>query len=220
MRFRTHCCCSAESCCQTRTSWAVLASCVFCCASTPPSGAIEPFSGGFESPLRHLEPSPNPTPDPTRRPTSGWVDDLGRPITRQVEKRKTIADKPRTDRLLHAGVILVLVAAIGLWSSWAIRSGFRQHIPMWAPWPLIALTWALIVFDMWRRRSARVQIPRRLTLGECPGCSYGLAGLPTVAVEGLESAIRCPECGAVWRAERVGQPGEGKQKPRGEPGVR
>lgn len=148
------------------------------------------------------------------------MDDLGRPITRQVEKRKTIADKPRADRLLHAGVILVLVAAIGLWSSWAIQSNFRQYIPMWAPWSLIALTWAFILFDMWRRRSARVQIPRRLTLGECPGCSYGLAGLPTVAVEGLESAIRCPECGAVWRAERVGKPGEGKQKPRGKPGVR
>ncbi|UYV12921.1 MAG: hypothetical protein NCW75_01225 [Phycisphaera sp.] len=130
---------------------------------------------------------------------------MGRPITRRVEKLKTIVDKPLPDRLLHAGVILVLVAAIGLWSSWEIRSGFRQHIPMWAPWPLIALTWALILFGMWRRRSARVQIPKRLKLGECPGCSYGLGGLPTVAVEQLESALRCPECGAVWRAERVGQ---------------
>lgn len=54
MRLRTQPCCSPVSRFQARISSAVLASCAFCCASTPPSGAIEPFSGGFESPLRHL----------------------------------------------------------------------------------------------------------------------------------------------------------------------
>ena len=144
--------------------------------------------------------------NPDWKSPSGWVDDLGRAIPRRVEKRKTIVNRPLADRLLHASVILVLLVGIGLWSSWAIRSGFRQHIPVWAPWPFIAATWALILLDMWRRRSARVQIPKRLKLGECPGCSYELSGLPTAAVDRLESAIRCPECGAVWQAERVGEP--------------
>lgn len=122
--------------------------------------------------------------------------------------------------MLHAGVILVLIAVIGVWSSWAILSGFRQHIAVWAPWPFIAATWALILLDMWRRRSARVQIPKRLARGECPGCLYDLASLRAERIETIEHAIRCPECGAVWRAERVGQPAvPGNKKPRDEPGA-
>jgi hypothetical protein len=34
--------------------------------------------------------------------------------------------------------------------------------------------------------------------GICPACAYSLAGAPTV-----EELIRCPECGASWRADRI-----------------
>ena len=55
-----------------------------------------------------------------------------------------------------------------------------------------------------RRRMPSVQIPKRLGRGDCPGCLYELAGLPAERIEAIERAVRCPECGAVWRAERVG----------------
>jgi hypothetical protein len=159
------------------------------------------------------------TTDPTRRPARGWVDDLGQPITRQLQPRKSLANKPWAEQLLHAAALLAVVAVLGAWSAWAIRSGFRQHLPPWAPWPFIAAAWAFIVVDLWRRRAAGVQIPRLLKRGECPGCLYALAGLPAEAVEHIESAVRCPECGAVWRAERVGQGRGAKEKPRAEPGA-
>lgn len=133
-----------------------------------------------------------------------WVDDLGKRIPRRIEKRKTIADKPIPDMLVHAALLVTMAAILGLWSLWAIRSNVRHQIPMWAPWPLITIVWGILAFDAWRRRSARVQIPKRLKRGECPGCLYDLTGLHDEHIKTIERAIRCPECGAVWRAQRIG----------------
>ncbi len=50
---------------------------------------------------------------------------------------------------------------------------------------------------------------------KCPGCGYELGGVPRERVKrahggggsvaGGDEIVRCPECGSVWRAERLGR---------------
>ncbi len=141
---------------------------------------------------------------PARLRHRGWVDDCGHPVTRLIEKRRTLADKPPVEIMLHVACLAVVIVGLGLWARWSAGIGLNQWVPGWLVWVIIALMWIPILHDGIRRRSARVQIPRRLSCGMCPGCLYALSDLPTCPVEHLEAAVRCPECGAVWHGERVG----------------
>lgn len=51
-----------------------------------------------------------------------------------------------------------------------------------------------------RRRAFDRLAAIHLADGRCPACGYALAGLAA----GTDGCLACPECGAAWRAERLG----------------
>ncbi len=62
-----------------------------------------------------------------------------------------------------------------------------------------AIAWRLTLGTVRRRRFRRL-VEVYLSTGRCASCGYMLAGL---AMEG-DGCVVCPECGAAWRAERIG----------------
>lgn len=100
--------------------------------------------------------------------------------------------------------IVLLIAALGL-VQLIFRSASRGWPPMTAAWWQIAgaiLFWTL-VFGLvaswhWRRKGRSVR--RCLAWGVCASCGYSLRD----ALEGDDSLVVCPECGAAWHTARVG----------------
>ncbi len=141
------------------------------------------------------------------------MDDLGNRIQRLIlslneERQRLKGQKPvsATDQILR-GIIIVSIAAIGILLvryvislSTTVRAVLQV---CFFCFQLGLITWFVASFI--RRRMPSIQIPKRLARGECPGCLYDLAGLPPERIETIERAVRCPECGAVWRAARIGR---------------
>ncbi|MEO1278527.1 MAG: hypothetical protein AAFV77_06200 [Planctomycetota bacterium] len=147
---------------------------------------------------------------------TGWTDDLGRAIQRTIlsfrdeqlrSKGKKPVPIPVQDQILRGAIVLSIASVFGLfWRYMVLPSPTVSSVLQFGfiCFQLTFIGWFVISFI--RRRSPSIQIPKRLARGECPGCLYELAGLPPERIEAIEAAIRCPECGAVWRAERVGRP--------------
>ena len=145
---------------------------------------------------------------------AGWVDDLGRRIQRLIlsfkderlrAKGKKPVPVPVPDQILRGVIILSIVGVSALLWQYVIPLGTTARDVLqivFFCFHLSLIGW--FVIDFVRRRSPSVQIPKRLARGECPGCLYDLSGLPPKRIETIDAAIRCPECGAVWRAGRVG----------------
>ena len=111
---------------------------------------------------------------------------------------------PVPDQLLRVAIILSIVAVSGLLWRYAIPPGTTARSVVHVG--VFCFNLGLISYfgiNFLRRRLPSIQVLRRLDRGECPGCLYELAGLPAERIEALQAATRCPECGAVWRAERV-----------------
>ncbi|NRA56649.1 MAG: hypothetical protein HRU13_00815 [Phycisphaerales bacterium] len=145
----------------------------------------------------------------------GWVDGLGIPIQRVIlsyrddrlrakGKKQIAVSVP--DQLFRGVILISIVGVIALLSQYVFPQG--ATVPSYVHIGLLCMHLSFIgwfVINFIRRRMPSVQIPRRLARGECPGCLYELAGLPPERIEAIEAAIRCPECGAVWGAERIGR---------------
>lgn len=204
------------------------APCEFSCASNPALDSSGRISGGFESPLRHLKrPSDNRRALPE---AAGWLDDLGRRIPRTIlsyneerlrAKGRKPVPVPVQDQILRGVIILSIVGLSALLWRYVLPPGAATgdvlHVILFC---LNLGVLGHFVIDFLRRRSPSVQIPKRLNRRECPGCLYDLAGLQAERIETIDLAIRCPECGAVWRSERVGKLARsGNKKPRGGPGA-
>lgn len=156
------------------------------------------------------------------------MDDLGRRIQRLIVPRSEERLRKRRqqpielpDRILRGAIAIFVVGISGLLVRYLISTRPPDFVVLqvcFFCFQLGVITWFIVTFA--RRRLPSVQIPLRLGRGECAGCLYELAGLPTEAIEHLDFAVRCPECGAVWRSERVRKPAKsGNKKPRGGPGA-
>jgi hypothetical protein len=155
-----------------------------------------------------------PNPD---RPPIGWVDDLGHRIPRVIlsyneerlrAKGRKPVPVPVQDQILRGVIILSVVGLSALLWQYALPPGTPARDILDVVFFCLNLgILGYFIIDFLRRRRPGVQIPKRLARGECPGCLYDLAGLPPERIETIEQAIRCPECGAVWRAARLGRSG-------------
>ncbi len=145
---------------------------------------------------------------------AGWLDDLGRRIPRVIlsyneERLRAKGKKPVEisvqDRILRGAIVLSALGLSALVWHYAVPSGTAARDVLQVVFTCVNLgILGYFVIDFRRRRSPSVQIPKRLRRGECPGCLYDLAGLHAEPIEAIARAIRCPECGAVWKAQRVG----------------
>lgn len=123
----------------------------------------------------------------------------------EYRRAKGLKPVPVPDQILRGVIVLAIAGLIGLTWRYVISLGGTAYTALQIAFTCFQfglIAWLVIGFI--RRRSPSVQIPKRLKRGECPGCLYDLAGLPPERVETIERAVRCPECGAVWKAERVG----------------
>ena len=112
-----------------------------------------------------------------------------------------------------------LVSTRRLELTWAIAGGVIASAAwqlLWLVWPVLGpcgliggfvllapaagmLTWWLTLGSVRRRRFRRLA-DVYLGSGRCASCAYALAGL--AAEE--DGCVVCPECGAAWRADRLG----------------
>lgn len=98
--------------------------------------------------------------------------------------------------LLLTGLALVDLAFRVMARGWPpMLPGWRQVAGVVAFWTLL---FGLIALWRWRRKSRSVR--RCLAWGVCASCGYSLRD----ALEGEDSLVVCPECGASWHAARVG----------------
>lgn len=100
--------------------------------------------------------------------------------------------------------IVLSLFALGLLNlAWRTLSrGWPPIVPSW--WQIATTlgiwttVFGLIAVVHWRRKSRSVR--RCLAWGVCASCGYSLRD----ALEGEDSLVVCPECGASWQAARVG----------------
>jgi hypothetical protein len=115
-----------------------------------------------------------------------FTDDRGRRVSVYPSSRGSKGNLRQVIYVLFGAYVIamILLAAI-------VREGFLLFACA-----LAGTAIAVSAFRSWRRRGAgivRECIARQL----CPSCHYGLEGLS--AEEGF---VQCPECAAVWRADR------------------
>ncbi len=109
------------------------------------------------------------------------------------------------DQVFRVAIILSVMGVSALTWQYAVPSGTAARDILGVVFSFLYLPlFGCFVIDFLRRRRPSVQIPKRLKRGECPGCLYDLTGLHAERIETFERAFRCPECGAVWQAQRVG----------------
>lgn len=100
--------------------------------------------------------------------------------------------------------VMLMILALGFVKlAWRMLS--RGWPPIVASWSQIVTTlglwttvFGLIALWHWRRKSRSVR--RCLAWGVCASCGYPLRD----ALEGEDSLVVCPECGASWHTARVG----------------
>lgn len=94
---------------------------------------------------------------------------------------------------------------IAWWGSflaimWLMRG---MGLPGWVPLVALAIVWVVVVRVLARMRiSTHGEAIAKLMLAEglCPGCGYNFVGLVDV---GGDALVRCPECAAAWKRERI-----------------
>lgn len=146
----------------------------------------------------------------------GYTDDLGRlvrvlnpagvaewplrgdaRIEALVRRIKVVIGMPRVPQILAGvGLFAMLIVCQVLFTAWF------PWLPRWTQFAFIvaAICVAGPLFRWIRARQHGPELARLLLEeGLCPSCAYNLYGLAADA-NGL---LRCPECGAAWRSERV-----------------
>lgn len=170
-------------------------------------------------------------------------DDRGRPVdildwqeldvasAREAELRRLI-ESQLTDPTAHVrtlapaagGCLARLVVVFA--ASYAVFAGLSWiGVPTSAIWIPVALTIVLVPLvqipsTRWidllvGRLAVRNQTDRliawSLSRSICPGCGYDLERLEVTAE--LDECIVCPECGAAWKAGRIGRPDPTRPEP-------
>jgi hypothetical protein len=79
--------------------------------------------------------------------------------------------------------LMWVLAAPGAIYAWTLRPPWNGRYAKW-----IHREWSIA--------------PNMLRKRRCPACAYSLSGLTPEP----DNCIQCPECGAAWKAERVGKP--------------
>lgn len=176
-------------------------------------------------------------------PAARQLDDRGRPIElldwqdldlnnkREAELRRLI-ETQLTDPTAHARTLapaaagLVVRAAIVFAAVYAVYAGLTWiGVPRTAVWVPVVLTVILVplvqipsarwIDVLIGRLAVRQQSDRliawALSRSLCPSCGYSLERLEVKAEE--DECILCPECGAAWKAGRIGRPDPTRPEP-------
>lgn len=116
------------------------------------------------------------------------------------ELRLVVPQQP----LRFVGLMLLFIASMAF-VQMGLRLVSRGWPPVIAGWRQIAgtlafwtLVFGLVALWHWRRKTRSVR--RCLAWGVCASCGYPLRD----ALEGEDSLVVCPECGASWHSARVG----------------
>lgn len=124
-------------------------------------------------------------------------------------KRGELRSRIPIDRMKIVVVVLLLVG-IGLAArvGWLAITGRPILVSGWWRLPqnnMLLFVWVLASFTNVLRTNPRVDYTERvvapcLKWGVCAGCGYSLRD----AVEHEDGCVVCSECGAAWKASRVG----------------
>ncbi len=86
----------------------------------------------------------------------------------------------------------------------AITTSRWLALPAWTGGLIIGLSLlpVVLVVRAWsHRRNAGRVVRTLLAAGRCPGCTYRLGGIKSVAADGM---VVCPECSAAWLPSNIG----------------
>jgi hypothetical protein len=137
--------------------------------------------------------------DRGRRVALLGTDDLQPETPEHVRSAVNDANLNTPSGALRVACILIVVSAFPVtvvwWAGWPQKSQF----PALTMTPLLPLGFAAFVFAAgWFRASGASRRARAacLSAGLCPGCGYGLEGIPAQP----DAMTVCAECGAAWQA--------------------
>ncbi len=166
------------------------------------------------------ESAPALPPDHVTKVTKGAVDDRGQPIgalnladvkraERDPNKRRALlarrlrdAIRVESQRGTWRRVLVVLGFVIAAQVIYAV---LVYNAPSFRGLPItwISIIAAILVLRFWARRESRSNLARTAVAeGLCGACAYSLQDLP----QEPDGCLKCPECGAAWRPERITRP--------------
>ncbi|MBX3357486.1 MAG: hypothetical protein KF745_03570 [Phycisphaeraceae bacterium] len=112
-----------------------------------------------------------------------------------------VARRPSTWLVFAAALLIGVLAAVFVHDG-AIGLGVLVLGPVAAPLLMVGIV-AVRAGVLIAGRASDMAEEALLRRGRCPACGYDLAGLEAQA----DLRVECPECGAAWRAGRIGLEG-------------
>jgi hypothetical protein len=104
------------------------------------------------------------------------------------------------EQLIFVVSLIACLVVMGILRSTGVIARNSGHVGYWLiyAWMFIGSIWVSMAR---RRHHADRIVVSMLAEGRCAACAYVLAGL---GADG-EGLVQCPECGARWRKDRVGE---------------